>query len=59
LKIMAEPNAAHTCRGDGQILLAQFVRHAGLPPRRLLNGHLYDGLLDFWRYPVLEERFLP
>lgn len=56
---MPEPETADASGGDREDLLAQFVRDAGLPPRRLCKGQLDDRPLHFRRHSILEEGLLP
>jgi hypothetical protein len=53
LQVVAQPDAAHTARGDEQPPLLQLVRSAELPVGGLLEGHLDDGGLDALVRPVL------
>jgi hypothetical protein len=55
---MPQPDAPDARRRDGQGLLAQCIGHTHLPPRGLINRHLYNGLLQLDRHPILQDRLL-
>lgn len=54
----SHPDAADARGGDRQRLLAQFIRHPPLAPRRLGHRHLHNGLFHFRRDPILQNWFL-
>ncbi len=58
LQVMPQPDAPNPCRGDGQGLLAQFVRNASLPPGWLIERHLDNGVFHLGSHAILEEWFL-
>jgi hypothetical protein len=51
---MPHPDAAHAARRNAAPLFSQFIRDAMLAPRRLLDRHRHNGLLEIRGNAVAE-----
>jgi hypothetical protein len=58
LQVVPLPHAAHPGRRYRQPPLLQFVGDTDLAEGRLLDGECNDGIFDFLRHAVLENRLL-
>src|ERR1700751_3043382 len=58
LQVVAQPDAAHAGRRDGEPALSQFVGDPDLAESGLLDRERNDGVFDVLRHAVLQHRLL-